>query len=272
MSGGKPLEQFTLVKKALETGSVKKVIWDIHTYYLYKSTSQIDKKHTFPYKLYSDNRLKQAFFYLFNKDYIKSSFEVFTGKVDWGRWTEDADKLNYWMDRDVKKGKFSKYISKENIAILNSKIIDRSISYKDVLESKYKYQNIDQYIFDLISKYPNVEFNFFFPPYSTWFYRSMKTKDVYRFLYARKYFVEKIKMMDNVKVYGFDNNYDITNKISNYKDYGHYKNWVNDYIMDSIMNNKHEIVNDNLNEYLRYMVDNINSYDSVELKLYKGNR
>lgn len=268
MSGGRPLEQYTLLKKALETGKVKRVIWDIHWYYLLEKISQKDKNHDFPYKLYSSNPLTQANYYLFNSDYVKDSIKVFRGKVNWSKWTEDLDKLNYTMFDWQRHNLFAKNTSKKNIEKMNHDInkIKGNIALEGV--SKLKYPDIDKYVLPLIKEYRKVEFDLFFPPYSTYFYAKSKVAKAVRFIYGKKYLVEKTISLKNVHIFGFDNLYKYTNNIYYYKDYGHYRSEINDYIMNSIINHKHILTKDNIDTYLNQMISNINQYNKV---YYKNN-
>jgi len=269
MSGGRPLEQYTLIEKALETGKVKKVFWDLHTYYLYSKISQKDKNHDFPYKLYSDNLFTQGLFYLFNRDYVKNSIDVYKGKVNWGEWTENLDKLNFWEDKDIKRKIFRKYHSEKNLKKLNDKILNREVSFDEFWQKNYNYSNIEKYVINVIKKYPDVEFNIYFPPYSTWFYRTVKYQDLGRFLYVRKFMAEKSSQLQNLKVFGFDNEYDIVNNIYNYKDYGHFRSYINDFIMENMINDRNQLNLANVESYLKNMIDNINNYDEIYFKEIK---
>jgi len=272
MSGGRPLEQYTLLEKALQTGKVKRVIWDIHWYYLLSKISQKDKNHDFPYKLYSNDIFTQGYYYLFNEDYVKDSIKVFTGKVNWGKWTENLDKLNYTMDDWIKGHKFMHNHSKQNITKMDKEIKKIATNIPSLPKkynyyaTKLKYPDIDKYILPIVKKYKNVEFDIFFPPYSTYFYAKSKIDKSIRYIYARKYLVDKAKKNQNVKIFGFDNNYEIVNNIYNYKDYGHYRAEVNDYIIKSIIDKKHMLSTKNIDDYINKMIQNINNYNQVYFK------
>ncbi|MGV6830389.1 MAG: hypothetical protein ACWA5P_02355 [bacterium] len=266
MSGGRPLEQYTLLTRALETRKVKRVVWDIHWYYLLKKISQKDKNHDFPYNLYSSNPLTQANYYLFNNDYVKDSIKIFRGKVKQSKWTENLDKLNYTMNYWLHHNLFNKNTSKKNIDKMDNEI--RKIKADIQLEgvSKLNYPNIDKYLLPLIKKYKKVEFDLFFPPYSTYFYAKSKVAKASRFIYGKKYLLDKTIHLNNVHIFGFDNVYKYTNNIYYYKDYGHYRSEINDYIMNSIVNRKHMLTEDNIDTYINNMISNINQYDKVYYK------
>ncbi|AXK49285.1 hypothetical protein CRU87_05305 [Aliarcobacter trophiarum LMG 25534] len=273
MSGGRPLEQYTLIRKALETGKIKKVFWDIHSYYIYLNETQKDEKHNFPYELYSNNLFIQIGFYLFNEDYIRYSWDIFIGKVNWTKWSESLDTLYFWYDRDVKNKKFELYGNDNNLDKLNKNIIHRNINYEEIIHKNYEYPNIENYILSVIKEFPDIEFNVYFPPYSTWFYRNSKVEDVNRFLYGRIYLVSKLKEFNNLNIYAFDNIYEIVNNIYNYKDYGHYRASINDLIMTSMIKKENLLNEQNINEYLKNMINNINSYNQIyykKLEISKG--
>jgi len=276
MSGGRPYEQYKLLTKALKTGKVKRVVWDIHWYYLLKKISKKDKNHDFPERLYSDDILKQAYYYLFNEDYVKDSFRIFRGKVNQNKWTSNLDKLNYTMDSWVKSGVFQRNKEEKYLTKLNKDIdkIKTNIPSLDIIDKKYavnlNYPDIDQYVLPIMQDYKNVEFDLFFPPYSTYFYAKSNIAKSIRFIYARKYLVEKIEALNlkNVKVFGFDNKFDIVNNIYYYKDYGHYRSEINDFIMESILADKYILNSSNIDKYIAKMIANINNYNKV---FYKDN-
>ena len=266
MSGARPLEQYILIKKALDTKKIKRVFWDIHWYFLLKKINQKDKNHDFPYKLYSDNIFQQAYYYLFNEDYVKDSINIFLGKINKKKWSKNLDKLNYHMDEWVKQGIFKKFHSNKNINKLNREIYkikkDIPINYKN----KFTYPDLDKYLLSILKKYSNVEFYLFFPPYSTYFYAKNPVNKSLRYINARKYLIEKTKNLKNVKIFGFDNEFDIVNNIYNYKDYGHYRDEINNIMMRRMIKNKNRLTTKNINIYINNMINNINSYSRIFYK------
>ncbi len=266
MSGATPLEQYTLIKKALETGKIKRVFWDIHSYFLLSNYNQENKKHDFPYKLYTNSLFIQSGYYLFNEDYLKYSFDVFRDKVNWSKWSENLDTLYSWYENDIKNKKFEEYGNEKNLDKLNIGILTRNINYQDIINKDYEYDSIENYMLKVIREFPDIEFNIYFPPYSTWYYRTNRIDYIYRFLYARLYLVDKLKEFNNLHIYGFDNNYEIVNNIYNYKDYGHYRAEINDAIMNSMIKKENLLNEKNINQYLKNMIENINSYNKVYYK------
>jgi len=272
MSGGRPFEQYILIKKALDTKKVKRVIWDIHWYYLLNKLSKKDKNHDFPYKLYSNNFFQKSYYYLFNQDYFKNSILIFLGIENKKYWTKNLDKLNYTMDDWLKSKKFIKHRSKKNINKMNEEIkkVKSNIPNLHIIEKRYakklNYPNIDRFLIPIFKKYKNVEFDIFFPPYSTYFYAKNNINKSIRFIYGRKYLINKTKNLHNVKIFGFDNNYNIVNNICNYKDYGHYSADINNIILNNIVNKENIINKKNIDSYLEKMINNINNYQKVNCK------
>ncbi len=271
MRGGRPSEQLRVLEKALKTGKIKRVIWDIHWYYLLKNISQKDKNHDFPDKLYSNSIFKQGFYYLFNKDYIEHSLFIFTGKGNGSKWTGNLDKLNYTYSYWIKNNAFKKFTNKKNIYKLNKNIKakKREIpTYKDLEKqlNTTSYDSVDNYVVPILKQYKEIQFNIFFPPYSTYFYKTTKYDNALRYIYARKYLVDKTIHFSNVKIFGFDNNYAIVNNLNNYKDYGHYRTYINDFIMKSTTEDKNILDTNNIGSYIQNMISNINQYDEIVLE------
>lgn len=262
LSGGQPIEYATTLKKALDSEKIKTVYWEINRNYMVEKIQSIDKNHDFPYQLYSDNPIEQAYYYLFNNDYVKHSLAVFTGNENRRKWKGGLDKLNYWMSGALKSNQFKNYSSPTSKNRLNQAIAknNRKI-HTSIIGFDFKYLN--KYILALIKKYPEVNFKIWFPPYSTYYYKTYDETQVNRVISAKKYLVNKTNKMNNVTVYGFDNEFNIINNIYNYKDYGHYRSYVNDYMIVSMIENKHILTMDNIDNYLYSLIDNINSYNKV---------
>ena len=262
LSGGQPIEYDTTLKKALASGKIKTVYWEINRNYMFEKIHSIDKNHDFPYELYSNNFIKQGFYYLFNADYLRHSLSVFTGKVSLSQWGEDLDRLNYWMTGALKSKKFYKYSSSENIVKLNKNITKSNrVLQKNIQQYDFKY--LKKYILDIIKQHPSVNFKIWFPPYSTYYYKTYNLKQIKRVISAKKYLVHETNNIDNVTVFGFDNDFNITNNINNYKDYAHYRSYINDYMIEEMVNEQHVLNNNNIDEYLNNLINNINAYNKV---------
>jgi len=84
-------------------------------------------------------------------------------------------------------------------------------------------ENVRQNISSLTDAYPDVTFYYFFTPYSIlWWQRRVEGGDIYRQIEAEQLVIEEILKCPNIKLYSFNNNFDITTDLNNYRDRLHY--------------------------------------------------
>jgi len=118
--------------------------------------------------------------------------------------------------------------------------------------SKYKmvFQN---YILHYASRYPDVKFLLYFPPYSRLYYALRKQSNPQAFeIYIEtiKFVVHECERYGNVKVFGFETE-PFLNEISNYCDLTHYHQKYNSAMLQWMKNDQHELTISNLDEYLK---------------------
>lgn len=86
------------------------------------------------------------------------------------------------------------------------------------------YQNVTQ----LAEEYPKTEFMYFISPFSIGFWDSLHRRgEIKRQLEIEKVAIEVILKQPNIKLYSFNNNFELICNLNDYKDEGHYGEWVN---------------------------------------------
>ena len=127
------------------------------------------------------------------------------------------------------------------------------------------YQNIDNLIY-YIENYPNIEFYIFYPSYSILYWDFMTRIDEIDFeLGILKSTTERLLSYDNVKLYGFIMNEDIITNLDNYKDYTHYKQDINRYMLESFDTSNDEINIGNYQQKFEDFEDLIYNYNYDEI-------
>ena len=134
-----------------------------------------------------------------------------------------------------------------------------------VLTDEYKERirgNIVQNVTSLADEYPEVEFYYFFSPYSVvWWNELIGKGDFYRWIDAEKYAIELILGHDNIHLYSFNNCTDITTDLNNYKDASHYGQWINSLMLRWIKDGKYLL---NESNYLDYIEEEKKIYSSFD--------
>lgn len=122
--------------------------------------------------------------------------------------------------------------------------------------------NIEQNVIMTAEEYPEVEFYYFFPPYSIGWWNDLKNSGtIYSQLEAEQYAMELILGHDNIHLYGFADRTDITTDLNNYEDAYHYGQWINSLILRSMKDGRGLITEDNYLDYISSEYDFYSSYD-----------
>ncbi|WMC92306.1 hypothetical protein [Kineothrix sp. MB12-C1] len=116
-------------------------------------------------------------------------------------------------------------------------------------------QNMGENVFSTIEANPDITFYIFIPPYSICWWDSINQYGVSvleRRISMEKYVIEELLKYNNVRLFSFSNNYELTCNMNNYIDEIHYKEEVNSKILSWLQNGKYELTKDN---YLNYLSD-----------------
>lgn len=126
--------------------------------------------------------------------------------------------------------------------------------------------NIEQNVTMLAKEYPDVKFYYFFSPYSiVWWQPLVSDGTVYKQLEAEQYIIELILEAENIQLFSFNNRYDITADLNNYKDTTHYGTWVNSLILQWMHDKKYQLTKENYLDYLRNESEFYLSFDYTTL-------
>jgi len=236
MSGSSGNEQVKTIEYVLEKEDIKNVILEARHFVITDFKSRLKEY------LYDDN--------IFNDINYLTSHKVLKFYLVKER-VEKIEDRNNWCPPN--QHLFKNYNSEVNLDKLAKKLDKKrkDFNYKEKHINKDVY---NKYV-ELFNKYPDVNFHVVSPPKSLFSLVKQSTeldylKDIALFF----------SRFNNVKFYGFDNVYKITADLANYKDDHHYKAWVNEYMIDSIANNEHELDKNNIDEYIKDVVEKVKTY------------
>lgn len=126
--------------------------------------------------------------------------------------------------------------------------------------------NINQNMMAAPQNYPNVDFYFFYSPYSIVWWDNIKNCGMVDF------YIEIMEMLakeafkfDNIKLFDFCSNYEMVCNLNNYKDDIHYSAEINSKILDWMEEEKYLVTEDNYKrhfEELKEFYQNYN-YDKI---------
>ncbi len=192
-------------------------------------------------------------YYLLNKStllvyipvfFIRNSLE---GRSD--------DNAYVWADRYT----YSKYNARADY------MTTRRLVAEPEKEFDRLFEKTDMLIADLtkyIEKRPDVTFYFYAPPYSILFWDvCVLDGSLTSEICALERLYSKLLSYDNVRLFYFQNNYEVITNLDHYRDYSHYEQAVNRMMYESMRDGKWELTKDNYYDTLLDMFYFARDYD-----------
>ncbi|WP_054954700.1 copper amine oxidase N-terminal domain-containing protein [Paenibacillus dakarensis] len=219
-------EHYYTAKLALETGKIKKILWGLDYFSLKANTKQASEQ--FPAYMY-DEVWWNDYKYLFNYSVYDQLFKSLYGRM-LGNKGRELEYLNNWNNRAVfGAGEVMKSYDKASQRDVYFGINEESL---DVVQKSFT-----DHILSLVKAYPEVEFYFYYPPYSilrqTMWYESNPARFDNQ-IAMRKWMFEQLEAQGHVKLYDFQSESDWTYNLDLYKDLSHHKQDVNSWIAEAI--------------------------------------
>ncbi|UVI30840.1 copper amine oxidase N-terminal domain-containing protein [Paenibacillus spongiae] len=251
-------EQYDIAQVAFRTGKVKQVLWGIDYFAL--KPADLDAQGPYPHYLYDDNFLND-YKYWFNvtpyQELIKGIYKRMTA-TDNGKRLMGLEYLYNW-NYYVTYGK--QYAMKFYKKALSEEV--RVGMNEEPLEVVQK--NFSDYIEPLIKANPDVEFKFYYPPYSILRQAVWRDLNVARYeqqLTMKQWMFDQFKKYPNVKVYDFQTEAEWTFNLNLFKDLSHHNQNVNTWIARAIGQDdpKYRVTEDNVDQFvddLREQVEDV---------------
>lgn len=205
--GGFISEEVDTIKTALKHKNIKNVFMGLDIYSFSGFNIPSEKNKRFPLYLYDDD-FSNDLEYLFNFQVFRYSVKLLFKTYDQVKINSQLNTLYDWHDEY--KHLFS---GKE---LLNDYLI-RSADNKNV-KHLYSFEtlrkNFEFYLLPIIEKNTNIQFIFFFPPYSVFEYKLMSKQDyLFDVIRFKNYIGKTLSIYNNVKIYDFQMANDITHNL-----------------------------------------------------------
>jgi hypothetical protein len=222
--------------RALSRHGAKNVIWtmDFNSLIRDKDYQAYDE---YPAYLYDDNPWNDVS-YIFNKDIWYHA--VFTNILMTltGQESTTFDEYSSWEKPTGYEYIMESYDRWEEKADMSPGLDEES--------RKMVAENIRQNFVDLVNKYPDTTFYIFYTPYSIvwWDYMNQEGMMMWQFD-AELIATELLLECPNVRLYNFNNKYDIIENLDNYRDKEHYSSEINSLILEWIAKGDGLVTEDN---------------------------
>ena len=192
--------------------------------------------------------------YLLNND-ILANYSLKTYMVGKSPdYNFDMDNIYVWEDIST----YGKDVALSNYVRPDIKI---DVVEKEVTENIYLEKNLEV-LCSYIENNPDTNFYVFYPPYSILYWDYMtRIKENNMQFYILEQASEKLLSYDNVQLYGFVTNKEIITNLDNYKDYTHYKQSINKYMVDCMGTDENRLTKENYKKVFEDFKNFVENYD-----------
>ena len=237
ISGSTAREQHLILKKAIDSGRVRHVIWVLdHIAFTRPAGAVSQREGDFPLHLYREGPRTHAL-YLLSLDSLLLSIDALLG-----RGHRDLDGLNAWY-ADWEFGEQRVMADwRRRGAILDRINLDPARDFGPT--ARRSRRSIRVNLLSLVKGNPEIRFDLVFPPYSILAYladfRSWEGAFAERQAY-KAFVVSAVERFDNARVFDFQVVERVTHDLDNYKDLEHYSLEISDWIIESIAQGRHRV-------------------------------
>ncbi|MFI3201664.1 MAG: hypothetical protein R3Y54_09100 [Eubacteriales bacterium] len=124
------------------------------------------------------------------------------------------------------------------------------------------YDNVEQNVLAIAKENPQIEFYYFYPPYSiAHFDYGNQLNKLEERIEIMEYATSLIVEIDNIKLYSFFHEYDLITNLDRYRDIVHYDGDVNSYLLECMQEGSGLITLDNYEEYFEEIREFYGNYD-----------
>ncbi len=233
-------EQRMVLDMAEKYHEVKNVLWvvdyrtvDIHYGDVY------EKEVAFPFYMYDENPLNDWKYLLNQNNFFLSLKQLYmrkTGVNLHDYYVYDRETLNTWNWK-----RFSKDLIAEDYRELYYGRRDLYLKINNLDEEAAR-ETIDKTVLDAAAQYPDTQFYLVLPPKPILWYKLLDQKGILeKKLSIQQYLTSKAESYPNVKVYNFQNSYEITENLDLYLDITHYSQVGNKYMADAISEGRNQV-------------------------------
>ena len=258
-SGGYFPEIARGLKLSYKTGHNPKIIMmslGYNNYILQDKDFWGNEDFDYPYYLYDDNFLND-WKYFFNAKVLELIIKSIENTIK-GVSMTSFDEYSNWK-REWTFGKDAVFrLYNKNSHVINDKF---SEDYERIIK-----ENLSENILSIAKEHKNTTFYLYFPPLNIVYWREkVLNGELDKVIELLKITIEELIDEGNIKLFYFVADTDITTNFDNYKDYVHYDEWVNSYMIKAMRKNERLITKYNYLDYLNKTKQFYANYDYVSM-------
>lgn len=245
------------MRRAFSTGHNLKMITMSIGYYQYNEDKDYwgNEGFDYPEYMYDDNVFNDGP-YLFNVGALKHVFMDLHNTIK-GIPSTSIEDYCIWGHNEYGKEAILRYYNRPE------KGVEIQFSKKD---REVIGANITENIISLAKEHKDTTFYLYFPPYSVIYWdREIRNGGYQHIFDEEKFIIEEFLSVDNIKVFYFPIETDITTNLDNYLDPVHYGEWINSYIVEAMSKGENLLTRENYMEYLNKAKEYYKNYDYDKL-------
>ena len=232
IKGSYPIEQSMTLRRALNSGNVTEVWWEIYRNYSIPEYDEFPGEGTFPEALYN-TRIWDDHSYLLNHSVVMRGLRMLLGTA---ATSGDIGTLDRWHERAVEADLYRRHSEAENIRLLSLRVEPRLAEWVgSAPNAAQPIPALNEFILPILNEWPEVRFRLFVPPVSL-IRHGLGVGDLLSGeLALRKALAELASQRDNVTLYAFDHYGPLVSDMAHYKDSGHYTATVNRWMLERMV-------------------------------------
>lgn len=256
-AGAKYREINDNLKRAYQAGhEVRYIIRALDYNDLIADKDAHDESFDYPYYLYNNNPFDDIR-YVLNKSVLLEETMSVTKSADGYGTVVDFDSYGNW--NAYYSTKFGPRYVLATYRLRETPKPPRKLTEE---EKQMLLDNLHQNVTDLADEHPETVFYLYFPPHSICYWDILNNEgqtDLH--METERIAIEELLQHSNIRLYAFCDNFELVCNLDNYKDYLHYGEWVNTWILTCLKEGEHLLTQDNYEEYLEKIEDFYHSYD-----------
>ncbi|NND54127.1 MAG: hypothetical protein HKN56_04050 [Gammaproteobacteria bacterium] len=232
IEGSYPIEHRHVLQRALSSGNVDEVWWEIYRNYSLPEYAEFPGDGSFPTALYN-NTLLDDHTYLLNHGVVMHGIRILTGSAE---LSDDVGTLNRWHEDAIDIARYQWWSEAETVRLISERVDPRLQEWAGTTpDPDHPAPAYDEFIVPFVEQWPDVRFRFYIPPVSL-IRHGVGVGDLLAGeLALRGRLAELAAQRDNVTLYAFDQYEPLVSDMAYYKDSGHYTASVNRWMLERMV-------------------------------------
>lgn len=257
ISGGSAKEQSITLQTAIQNNKkLKNVLWGLDTFVFIGEADRLRfGNDSFPFYLYDKNIINDYKYILSIDTLVKSAKAIIRPYLKNDKIIYDYNRMYEWQ-----------YNNENKFTLMNIKNSwQERKKFLDIETDKqtfdYMKKSFDSNFLSIIRENKQINFKIFLPPYSILAFKNFEEKKTFNeILTFKKYIFKTLINFENVRIYDFQIEKNITHDLNNYKDLSHYHQKINNWITQQISQDNYLVKKETIDKNIEILNKQVREY------------